>query len=47
MVYLVWGKVFNSLWGNFYAFGQILIAANGQIMKTQPGHLAKLMQYNF
>ena len=34
-VYLVLGKVFSSLWHNLYAIGQIFIAENGQILKTQ------------
>ena len=42
-VYLVLGKVFNSLWHNLYAIGQIFIAENGQILKTQFGHLVTLM----
>ena len=42
-VYLVLGKVFNSLCHNLYAFGQILIAVNGKILKTQSGHLVKLV----
>ena len=37
------GKVFNSLWQNLCAFGQIFIAANGQILKTQYGHLVTLV----
>ena len=41
--YLVLGKVFTSLWCNLYAFGQIFITANGQILKTQPGHLVTLI----
>ena len=40
--YLVLGKAFNSLWYNGYAFGQIFIAENGQILKTQSGHLVTL-----
>ena len=36
-VYLVLGKVFDSLWHNLYAFGQLFIAVNGQILKTQSG----------
>ena len=36
-IYLVLGKVFNSLWHNLYAFGQLFIAVNGQILKTQSG----------
>ena len=36
------GKVFNSLLYNLYAFGQILIAENGQILKTLSGHLVTL-----
>ena len=38
-VYLVLGKVFNSLWHNLYACEQIVIGVNGQILKTQSGHL--------
>ena len=41
-VHLVLGKVFISLWHNLYAFGQIFIAVNGQILKTQSGHLVTL-----
>ena len=36
------GKVFNSLLYNLYAFGQILIAENGQILKKQSGRLVTL-----
>ena len=35
-VYLVLGK--NSLWHNLYAIGQIFIAEDGQILKTEFGH---------
>ena len=42
-IYLVLGKVFNSLWHNLYAFGQLFIAVNGQILKTQSGHLVTLL----
>ena len=42
-VYLVLGKVFSSLWYNLYAFGQIFIAENGQILKTQSGRLVTLV----
>ena len=38
-VYLVLGKV----WHNLYAFGKIFIAVNGQILKTQSGHLVTLV----
>ena len=41
-VNLALGKVFNSLWHNLYDFGQIFIAENGQILKTQSGHLVTL-----
>ena len=41
-VYLVLGKVLNSLVHNLYAIGQIFIAENGQILKTQFGHLVTL-----
>ena len=41
-VYLVLGKVLNSLWHNLYAIVQILIAENGQILKAQFGHLVTL-----
>ena len=41
-VYLVLGKGLSSLWYNLYAFGQIFIAKNGQILKTQSGHLVTL-----
>ena len=41
-VYLVVGKVFSSLWYNLYAFGQIFIAENGQILKAQSGRLVTL-----
>ena len=44
-VYLVLGKVFISLWHNLYAFGQIFVAVNGQILKTQSGHLVTLSLY--
>ena len=43
-VYLVLGKVFYSLWHNLYAIGQIFIAENGQLLKTQFGHLITLLQ---
>ena len=42
MVYLVWGKVLNSLWHNLCALVQIFIAEIGQILKTQYGHLVTL-----
>ena len=38
-VYLVFGKVLNSLWHNLYAGA---IAVNGQILKTQSSHLITL-----
>ena len=41
-VYLVLGKVFNSLWHNLYAIGHIFIAENGQILKIQFVHLVTL-----
>ena len=41
--YLVWAKIFNSLWHNLYVFGQIFIAIIGQILKTQAGHLVTLI----
>ena len=41
-VYLVLGKVFDSLWHNLYAIGQIFIAENGQILKTKFCHLVTL-----
>ena len=44
-VYLVLGKVFHSLWHTLYAFGQIFIAVNGQILKTQSGHTAALLPF--
>ena len=37
------GKVFNSIWHNLYAFGQIFSAVNGPILKTQSGHLVTLV----
>ena len=40
--YLVLGKVFGSLWYNLYAVGQIFIAKNGQILKTQTPRLLTL-----
>ena len=40
-VYLVVGKVFSSLWYNLYAFGQIFIAENGQILKAQSGRVQR------
>ena len=42
-VYLVLGKVFNSLRHNLFAFGEICIAVNEQILKTQSDHLVTLM----
>ena len=42
-VNLVLGKVLNSLWHILYAFGQIFIAVNGQILKTQSFHLVTLV----
>ena len=36
-VYLVLDKIFNSLWHNLNAFGQIFMKVNGQILKTQSG----------
>ena len=41
-VYLVLGKVFNSLWHNLYAIRHIFSAENGQIFKTQFVHLVTL-----
>ena len=41
--YLVLGKVFSSLWYNLYAFGQIFIAENCQILKTHSGLLVTLL----
>ena len=41
-VYLFLGNVFSSLWHNLYAFGQIFIAVNGQILITQSGYLFTL-----
>ena len=41
-VYFVLGIGFNSLWHNLYAFGQIFIYVNGQILKTQSDHLVTL-----
>ena len=41
-VYLILGKVFNSLWHNLYALGKIFIAVNSQILKTQSGLLVTL-----
>ena len=38
------GKVFDSLWHNLYAIGQIFIAENGQILKIQIGHLVTLVR---
>ena len=37
------GKVFNSIWYNLNVFGQIFIAENGQLLKTQSGHLVTLL----
>ena len=37
------GKVFNSFWHNLYAIVNIFIAENGQILKTQFGHLVTLL----
>ena len=42
MVYFFLGKVLNSLFHNLSAFGQIFIAGNGQILKTQYGDLVTL-----
>ena len=42
-VYLVLGKVFSSLWYNLYTFGQIFIAENGKMLKTQSGRLVTLL----
>ena len=44
-VYLVLGKVFNLLLHNLYAIGHIFIAENGQILKTQFGHLVTMLIY--
>ena len=38
-VYLIFGKVANTLWDFLYAFGQNFIVVNGQILKRQSGHL--------
>ena len=42
-VYLVLEKVFNALKHNLHAFGQIFIAVNGQILKTQSIQLVTLI----
>ena len=42
MIYFVFGKVFNSLWHNLYAFGPFFIDVNVQILKTQSVHLVTL-----
>ena len=39
----VFGKVVSPLWDNLYAFGQIFIVVNGQILKNQFGHLGTLV----
>ena len=36
-------NVFNLLWHNLHAIGHIFIAENGQILKTQFGHLVSLV----
>ena len=46
-VYLVLGQVFISLWHNLYSFGKIFITVNGQILKTQSGHLVTLFLIEF
>ena len=46
-VYLFLGKVFNSLWHNLYAIAHNFIAENGQILKTQFGHLVTLFVIDF
>ena len=43
-VYLVLGIDLKSLWHNLYAFVQIFIAINGQILKTQSGHTDRWAQ---
>ena len=40
---LVLEKVFNSLWHNLFAIGQVFNAENGQILKAQFGHLVTLI----
>ena len=45
-VYLVLGKIFNSLWHNLYAIGHIFIAKIGQILNTQFGHLVTMETTN-
>ena len=40
---MVLGKKINSLWHNLYAIGHILIAENGQILKTQVGNPVTLV----
>ena len=40
-----WAKVISSLWNNFYAVWQILIAENGQILKKQSGRLVTLANW--
>ena len=42
-VYLILGKVLCSLWYNLYAFGEIFIAENDQILKTKSGRLVALI----
>ena len=46
-VYMVLGKVFSSLWHNLYGFGQIFIAINCQILKTQFGRMVTLDLFPF
>ena len=43
---MVLGKFFSPLWPNLYAFGQIFMAVNGQILKTQSGHMVTLVVDN-
>ena len=40
---MVLEKVFNSLWHNLFAIGQVFNAENGQILKAQFGHLVTLI----
>ena len=41
-VYLIFGKVVNSLWDFLYDFGQNFNIVNGQMLKIQSGHLVTL-----
>ena len=45
-LYLVFGKISNTLGHNFRAFGQIFIFDNGPIIEKQSGHTVNNQKIN-